>query len=516
MATPAEIATITMMTAGGLVRQPADTGMGRVHRPFSSPEYGGRVAGLETLYDFFINDVPDPDSAIAKDPNFDIKLRQQSDVHACMTKRELTVSSLPVRIEPSDERGIDQDLAQKIADYVDDVFKALPNRSQIYLQMEEAVLAGGKPHEWIWEKVDGYERPVRAFPLDKSQVVFDRLGNMGIRTRNNPVWGEYVSQNPNLVSEGLVKELGKHVWSFPLGKFTYHVYRAQGGAWGRPAEAGFLYWGRGEDTWLYIPVTFDQFVLRFRMKWLEKFGIPLAVLYHPDGVNAYRREIYRICDSIRGESMVLIPRPVGTGKENDKYKLTFESPPNLSYDAFQEFSERWTRPAVEKILLGGADQMQHGERGGYSADVNQYDTGPSIYFRSDAKRIDDTIDTQLIPAIVWARWPDCPRKYFPKHRLEPKEEKDQLQQLELVERASSLVPVRESDVYDRAGLEKPAEGDETVFSGQGQGGPNGTFDDWPTPMSDLLPKAKPRGAIGGGKDGGKGAVANKKPEARKE
>ena len=459
--TAMDIRSLQMMAEGGDMRIPTDSGMGGLYKPFATGEYGGRIATLETLYDFFINNVPDPDLAMAQDPNFDEKIRQQPDVHACMRLRELTVASMPRRIEPSKERGIDLDLAQKVADYVDDVFKGLPNPSELYRQMQMAVLMGGVGFEWIWERVNGYERPVMANQIHKSRFVFDRLGNMAILTRTNPVWGAYVGRDPTRMPNG------EAAWLTPGGKFMYHKYMAEGGPWYRPASEGFNYWGRGEDGNLYVPVTFDNFVVRFRLKWIEKHGMPLTILYHPDN-QAMSSEVTRIANSLRGESIVTIPRPVGENTAEYMYKLDFIDPPSNGYDAFQEFSEKWTRPAVEKILLGGANLLEVGDRGSYAATVAQRDAGASIIFRYDALKLDETLNIQLIPYIVNARWPGIPRAYYPKHTMAPEEEVDQELRMRLIQQAAEMVPVRRTDVYSAAGLERPMQNEmkDVVYLGQ--------------------------------------------------
>ena len=101
MADPAELKTIQYLTEGGSYRMPVDSGMGELYRPFGGASQGGRVSTLETLYDFWINDVPDPDEALRLDPNIRQKMRMHPDVVSAMRKRELTVASFPESIEPS-------------------------------------------------------------------------------------------------------------------------------------------------------------------------------------------------------------------------------------------------------------------------------------------------------------------------------------------------------------------------------------------------------------------------------
>lgn len=482
--TGTQIATIRVMTDAGTERIKADSGLGDMFRPQATGEYGSFSANLETLYDFFINNVPDPDSALAQNVNFDEILRQHPDVHMCMSMREKTVANFPLRFEAAKPKGDkDEALCEKIRDYVQERWLAIPNYRLIYEQMQNAVLMGGQGHEFIWQMVEGYPSPVLAQPVHKTRFTFDRLGNMALLTRNDPVWGAYVTTNPqaNFPVNGNGKPLNPQF--FPKGKFMYHVYSAgTGGNWNRTPDAGYEYYGRGEDTVLYIPVTFDNFVLRFQIKWLEKFGIPLALMYYADGMVS-QSQITNICESIRGESTVRIPRPSGIGEEESWFKVDFKEPTGQGYQAFQDFHDRWTAPRISKILLGGANMMEI-EAGGYSATVAQKDFGPNSIFRWDGGRISETINNQIIPSMVLARFPGVPMAYMPKHVLEPKEEVDREMQVGILTEVAQAVPVREKDFYDAAGITEPKPEDKTVFLGMS---PMGEFD-----MGGDIPGGGPR------------------------
>ena len=110
----AQSITMHLSSEGGFQQIPADSRQGGLYRPFATGQSGGRLASLETLYDFWLNNVPDPDSAFAADPGFGAKLRMQPDVHGAMTKRELSVASMPWRVEPGPDAE-DKALAGKIA-----------------------------------------------------------------------------------------------------------------------------------------------------------------------------------------------------------------------------------------------------------------------------------------------------------------------------------------------------------------------------------------------------------------
>lgn len=436
----------------------ADSGMGDVFRPGRHPSYGQWSANLETLYDFFINNVPDPDTALEQNPDFDEILRQDPDVHYCMNIRELTVASMPWRIEAPEESD-DKPRAELGRKYCLEVFKGVPRLQEVIRQMQNAVLMGGQGHEWLWRMQDNYPRPVQAEPVHKTRFTYDRLGNMALLTRLEPVWGAYVAVNPKAKFEG-----DRMATYFPPGKFTYHQHTSGvGGTWSRPAGEGYKYYGRGEDVSLYIPVMFGQFALRFWMKYMEKFGMPWTVLYYPEN-NPTTSQINKIADSARGDTVITIPRQANKPAK-DWWDLELVQPTGTGYQIFQEFLNDWKRPRIEKILLGGSDLMEHGDSGGFSASVSQKDFGPMMVYRFDGRCIGETFSSQLIPAILRARWPDYPVELMPRFVLEPKEEVDRQMQVDILTTTAEAVAVREQDFYDAAGVKAPADGDKTVFLG---------------------------------------------------
>jgi hypothetical protein len=141
------------------------------------------------------------------------------------------------------------------------------------------------------------------------------------------------------------------------------------------------------------------------------------------------------------------------------------TPGGASYDVFSELHQSWVKPGIEKILLGGANLMEVGEQGSYSAVVSQKDSGPSIIFRYDAQRIGESIDSQIFWPMLNSRWPGAAPTLLPHHVMEAKQEKDQKARMELITATAALVPVRKSDVYEEAGLTPPKPEEETVYTG---------------------------------------------------
>lgn len=446
-----------MMLGGQPIFIPADSGSGTLGQPHAIGESGGALTGFETLYNFYLNWVPDPDEALAQDPDILSKLHNQADVMQCMQKRKLTVRALPWKVQPN-KYAEDKELAQKLADYAARVFDGINTLRDFIQQCQEAILAGGVGHEWMWQtEADGTERPVESIAIHKTRLLYDRLGNLLLRTRSDPVFGVYLGANPG--NEQLAKGL-------PAGKITYWAYEKIPGEWFKPELEGYRYWGRGLDVPLYYAVTFDQYVLRFQMKWLEMYGIPPRLLYYSNALGGSDKSMAEtVARSLRGGAVTSIPRPPGTGKEYDFFKVEDMPVPAPSYDAFNQFYEKRTKPAINGIILGSADEMGQGDKGGYAGHQSRRDSGPMILFKADAENINQTINRQLMPAI-FRRGPrqyrNLPWEYMPRFQLIAEEEKDRLQEATILQTVTQFMPVVEDEAYDRVGFRKPSPDDKVI------------------------------------------------------
>lgn len=454
------IASIHMLNRDGRYNIPADSGLGPVGRPRAHGQQGGQIASLETFFDYFINNVPPPDEAKQLDPDIETKIRMHPDVVASYTKREFSVSAMPWRIDANKDAP-DQHVAQQVAKYCAKVVRSLPNFEQAIEHLQYAVLVGGQGLELVWHQdADGREYPISFHPVHMSRFLFDRLGNMALLTRDYAVWGVYVSSDPR----------AKFQRALPRGNFIYHIYKQGQGIWEKPQLEGYRYYGYGLDVGLYYVITFDVFCLKFRMKFLERWGMPPTVLYYPEN-RAATGEILHIVNSLRGESVISCPKLMGSGVNdnvNSLYKVEQLPTPTGSYDFFEGFSERYTKPRVDAIILGSAEETQKQDgKGGYSDHVSRRDTGPNVWFKRDARNISSTLTHQLMPAIALGRFPNLPAEYWPSFVLEPKEEKDRMQELEIIEAGSKLVPIPQDYVYETSGLPKPKKG-EQIIGGQQQ------------------------------------------------
>lgn len=456
------IASIHGLMRNGSYQIPADSGMGDVQRPSAKSQWGGRVAGPEQLFDFYINDIPDPDEAYAANPNIEFQIRTHPMIQAAFRKREFTVGQMPRRIERN-PAAPDAHYATVVADHCADVIRAIPNFSQCIEMMQNGVLAGGQGIEFDWHRdANGVEYPVSWHGVHKTRFAFDRLGNMALLTRDQAVWGAYVAMNPQRQHQNFKGPL-------PQGKFVYYIYRQGQGPWYSPALEGYAYYGIGEDVALYYVLMMDIFCLKYRMKFLEVYGMPQRRLYTANNMLT-TRDMQRIADSCRGESLVVIPfvpfnGVTGGGTDvNNLFKVEDVPVPGGSFDYFNQHIMGYTLPMINSVLLGfDAPGAGSGGQGGYSQKIAALDSGPNIIFKRDAQNIGACLTTQLMPAIALGRFPNLPKEYFPVFSLEPREERDKIQELEVIKKAQECgLQVTEAHAYDVADLPMPRKGEKLL------------------------------------------------------
>jgi len=474
MTSPLQLAASRKVAREAVAGQVQDSGIGYVTRDTLTGPTGGRISTLETYYEFWLDWVTDPDAALQNDPLFLERGMANPYVRAAMNKRSLTLATLPVTFQPSDARNIDRDLAQKVSDYVSDVWRLIPDKHQLYSDLiEQSVWGGGHGIEFVWDNYEGALVPRQWFPVHKSRLVFDRQGNMALLTRQQPIWGSYINQAPtSITSMSNVSAIAT-----PMGKFIYHKYKSKGGTWYRPLDEGYFYYGQGEDRWLYTLITFDAYALGYWMKWLERFATPTAMMtYNMADPNA-RNYAIQAMQQLKNGAVVAMPYAPQAGANGIKqFELAFQEASSLGYDAYFNFTTQYVKPRVNEILLGGAESMQTGETGSFGANVEQKNAGENVYFAYDALNLDSTFNRFLIPAIVQARFGGIPEKYYPRHAMTPEKVRDRKGDMELLQLAASLVPIREDDVYDTIGKKRPKEDPITgeiephVFMGQ-QGNP---------------------------------------------
>ena len=446
---------------------PPESGAGSLGRQeLESSEGNGRIATMETLWSFFIDMVSDPDMALAKDPDAIQKLMRHPQVSACMNIREQKIASMLSRVDPPED-PIDKGMAEAAAKYVKRVWNSLADKDSLFQNFQQAVLQGGVGHEWEWEyrKEDGTQRPYAFTPISKTRFTFTREGELCLRTRGQPVWGGYLGIIPTRPGKA-----PRHQPDVPIGKFSYHAYERSWGTWHRPDEEGFYYYGRGEDEDLFDLVMRDFATWFMEQQWLAQYGNPPRLLYHPHPVAQWKATIKNFAQRLRTDSLVPLPGLAeGTLRA---FELIDAKVPNPTTDAFGQSRKR-NFDSIEAILLGSVGVLSQQDKGGYAGHQSRQQSGPDMLAGRDARRIESTLNSQWVPAVLRygpAPFRTMPKDDYPQIRLYNEEQVD----IEVLEKAVTLVPVAKSTIYRHLRIEQPKMGEdgqpaeEVVFLGQQQ------------------------------------------------
>ena len=377
-------------------------------------------------------------------------------VWSCYQKRAMGVSSYPYQFLPSTSPDASEAESARMIDYLKEVWNGIPSIRMMHYQQQLAVLHGGSGHEVIWAP-DAIQtlRPVAFHPVHMKQFRADRLGNLCLLTREQPVWGAYVATEPKMIGGSLGADKMYATPIFP-GKFMYHTHIKMTAPFDRSQDAGYQYYGRGEAVCLYKIVKFSYYNIQMCMKYNEKHGMPQTIAYYPNQT-VDQDQVNAVINSFRDEAIVSIPRRPGMPHDG-LFKVEYLMPPKLTTDIFMNFEREWTNPQIERVLLLSIGTMQGGKIGSSLATmVEGSQMGTELAFEWDSENIADTISTQLIPYIIWnvPKWRKVPLAHMPRYSLSAQRSRTRLNELSVVERVNAHVPVSAYDYYNASGVQPP-------------------------------------------------------------
>ena len=159
----------------------------------------------------------------------------------------------------------------------------------------------------------------------------------------------------------------------------------------------------------------------------------------------------------------MIPR-IADSDYDSYFHIEQRAVPSPSYDAMATFSDDWTRPRINAILLGDYNNGKKNQ-GGYGSKVQEQDSGPQVWFEWDSTNISSTISEQLVPGIMkYGPESICnlPVSCYPLFKFEAAPVKDVMSEVGVAKQLSTLVPLLKTEIYSRTGYTIPQEGDDTI------------------------------------------------------
>ena len=393
-----------------------------------------RFAGLDKLfYQLVMGIVEDPDFAVRKDSKIYDKMMRDPQIFYCLYVRKAAVSSLPWLVKPAD--GMEQDtMAQSIAKKTEVRLKKLPRFSELLDNIQDALLPGLSINELVWKLGDQGEYLVKDhFPVNKDRVKFDKQGRLYLLAPQAPTTGTLC----------------------PPYKFIKHVFNVTDGSWKSPETGGYSYYGRGlADTPLYHYFYFKMMAMKFMLKELERYGIPLKILYTGPQNQQLAEKLSEIMAALKNDSTVMIPGKKGE-IQVDIAKTT------RSGNMFALFIN-YVDSLITKTILGQELMTEMPGVGSYAA-AAVHKSVFGIINEQDRMLIRDTLNRTLLRYDAQLNTPSIKEEYYPTFDFKKSPIEDVTGFLDTVETAARLnIPIAIKQVREFTGLREPMEGEETV------------------------------------------------------
>lgn len=213
--------------------------------------------------------LPNPDPVLkkmGKDISAYRQILSDAFVGGCVRRRKAGISALNYRIEPSDNKKVD--------DFVINALSALPMKDLIN-QILEATLFGYQVFEIIWQAQGSLLAPLAVIGKNQEWFAFDDNNNLLFKSKDNHQ-GELV---PNYKFLVVTQDA---TYSNPYGR----------------ADLSLCFWA----------ATFKKGGFKFWLNFVEKYGTPFLVGRHPRNSSASEiEELLVSLEEMQGNAVAAIP-----------------------------------------------------------------------------------------------------------------------------------------------------------------------------------------------------------------
>jgi len=404
----------------------------------SSNYLSEQFAGFDKLFLTLVEGiVEDPDFALRKDSRIYERMARDPQIYYCLAVRRAATAGLSWSITPQDAYEKDTK-AQEIASAAEKRIRRIPQFNELIDNILDALLPGLSVNELCWQIDNGEYIITEHYPRNKDRFIFDREGNLRLRSQRAPTRGTPV----------------------PPYKFITHRFNISDGSWIRPQEAGYIYFGRGlADTPLYHYFYFKVQILRAMMRALERVGIPQKFFYTSSQSKALADKMHEILSSLENDATVVIP-----GKKGEmNVDVTRAVASTQTFSAAIEYIDK----LITRAILGQELMTQMPAVGSYAA----AQVHASVFDRiveSDRLLVQDTLNRSLMLYDAQLNTPELPRELRPRFTFKRAPRIDIPLFLQSVTAAAHLgVSVSEVQFRELTGLREPREG-EGVINPQAQ------------------------------------------------
>ncbi len=375
--------------------------------------------------------VEDPDFAVKKDSRIYKRMMRDPQIYYCLKVRKTAVSALEWNVVPPREFSTRQP-AVEAAQAAHKRLRKLPRFHELIDNTLDALLPGLSVNELIWKVDDQTSEYVVSdhVPVNKDRVKFDRKGNLRLLQPKDPTRGLIV----------------------PAHKYITHVFDVTDGSWRWPDDIGYRYYGRGlADTPLYHYFYFKITALRYLLKALERYGMPIKIFYSGRGDQQMAERLDQILSNLQNDSTVGIPAKKGEADVD-----IVKTPTGASN--FMAFIEYIDRLITRSILL--QELMTEMPAVGSYAAAKVHQSVFSLVSSQDRTAVEETFNSTLLKWDAELNMPELPVELRPQFKFRQPVTTDTIGFLKTVESVINMgMTVSEEQVREATGLRVPGPGE---------------------------------------------------------
>lgn len=412
-------------------------------RPVLDDISQGFTSIVQIAKDVLIN----PDIAYRTDRRLSDQMIRDPMVAGPLEKRMLATAQLDWQILPENETD---SMQLEVAKRIDNIFRKTPRRVDLFKSLLWGTFRGTGCAEMYWDQDEltneWYIKHHRPHHGDK--ITYDIHGQPRILTRFHQVGGREISDEER-------------------DRLIIYTYNPEDGSFYEPAEAAYVYKGRGlrDSIWQYWWLKHNA--LKFWLTFLERFGGGFLIGKYPMGNDVAKKAIESVLRNLVSDSKVSVPVPPSTSTTDQAGTYGIEPilVPGTGEHAqmFQNFVDGWAGKHI-RILIEGQEQAQQESGDGLgSGRADALQDMFRMYRDFDAHALEESISNQCVQKLQRFNFGELPFKC----RFEFIIEKDTYAEAEArvnAARENRLV-VAKTWVYDSLGIPVPKDDEEVMDYG---------------------------------------------------
>lgn len=243
-----------------------------------------------------------PDAAFRANPENASRMLSDMAIYSALQERQTATTTLPYSIVPHDEDDEEQQMA---AGYFENVFKQIPNLSDLFRSLHDATYFGRSAayfdFEWVFPDRYRMLKPVKWTPVHGDSLLFGDKGELGYRIG--------VSQKPKNVIVS-VEGRGELITPEDRECWVVHHYQKCAGEFRNVFSAAAIH-GLGLRSRLAWIWQLKQELLANLAQAAEKFGSGWLVAYFEQGNAASYKAVTESMEKQEGSCTIAFPaKPV--------------------------------------------------------------------------------------------------------------------------------------------------------------------------------------------------------------